>query len=236
VALVYSPLAETVLETAPKALLPKHAFVLRQLGSPPEIDRRMWAIVEKVSKSSGFQIVDAAGSTGGKDFLERILHLIRGTGFTIAIFSHKTRATALANIMLELGFAAMCGKPLVIVKSQAAQAPSDLARTDCIDYDEGQEAAFRAKLKQAAQEIKSLGDMENALLQVALEARSTDCAIAFERAIKGFLITGEHQFVEAARKLIERLDTVADDKRINDVERLRSDIRTFVHQAENARR
>jgi len=232
VALVYSPLAETVLETAPKSLLPKHAFVMRQLGNPPEIDRRMSKIVREEFKAKGFHVTDAAGSTAGKDFLERILDLIRRTGFTIAIFSHETRADALANIMIELGFAAMCGKPLVIAKSRAAKAPSDLTRTDWIDYELDDERAFRSKLKQAAEAIKELGVHQNTLLSVALEGRSPDCAIAFERAIKGFLISGDRCFVDAARKIHELLDTVADDKRINDVERLRSDIKTFVHQAE----
>ena len=52
----------------------------------------------------------------------------------------------MANIALELGFASMCGKPLVIIKSKAAAAPSDLTRTDWIEYDADDQARFRAKL------------------------------------------------------------------------------------------
>ena len=43
--------------------------------------------------------------------------------------------TAMANIALEHGFASMCGKPLVIVKSKAAPSPSDLTRAYWIEYD-----------------------------------------------------------------------------------------------------
>jgi hypothetical protein len=234
VPLVFSPLAETILESAPKRLLPKHAFVMRQLGQPPDIDRRMTELVIEEFKARDFEIVDADASTGGKDFLERILDLIRATGFTVAIFSHETRATALANIMLELGFAAMCGKPLVIVKSQSAKAPSDLNRTDWIVYDAEQEEAFRTKLRQAAKDICRLVEHENTLLKVALEARSMDCAIAFERAIKGYLISGDQKFIRAANKILQRLNLVADDQQIGDIERLRSDIKTFLHQAKQA--
>lgn len=120
--LVFSPLSEAVLDFAPKSLFPKHAFVMRQLGDPPGVDLTMTRIVGEVLGARGFRIKDADPSTGGKDFLERILGLIRSTGFTIAIFSNKTRATAMANIALELGFAAMCGKPLMIV-SQIKQRP-----------------------------------------------------------------------------------------------------------------
>jgi len=91
---------------------------MRQLGKPPAIDRDITEIVTEICGQQGFGVKDAASSTGSKDFLERILGLIRGTGLTIAIFSHETRTTALANIALELGFAAMCGKPLIVVKSE----------------------------------------------------------------------------------------------------------------------
>ena len=75
---------------------------MRQLGEPPASDQRMLVILREIFEARGFPIVDADESTGGKDFLERILGLIRSTGFTVAIFSHETRLTALANIMLEL--------------------------------------------------------------------------------------------------------------------------------------
>jgi hypothetical protein len=73
---------------------------MRQLGNPPDIDLTMTEIVREVLKARGVGIKDADASTGGKDFLERILGLIRSTGFTIAIFSNKTRMTAMANIAL----------------------------------------------------------------------------------------------------------------------------------------
>jgi hypothetical protein len=232
VPLVFSPLTEAVLDSAPKRLLAKRAFVMRQLGDPPEIDLRMAEIVREVFQTRGIQIVDADASTGGKDFLERIVGLIRATGFTVAIFSHKTRPTAIANIMLELGFAAMCGKPLVIVKSERAKAPSDINRTDWIVYRPDCEEPFRAKLEQAADAIQSLVELEITLLTVALEARSIDCAIAFERANKGFLLSGERRFIDAADAILLRLAKVSEDQQINDIERLRSEIKTFLHQAQ----
>jgi hypothetical protein len=234
VPLVFSPLTEAVLDSAPKRLLPKHAFVMRQLGQPPEIDLRMTKIVEEVLQSRGIQIIDANASTGAKDFLERIVDLIRGTGFTVAIFSHNTRPTAVANIMLESGFAAMCGKPLVIVKSEQAEAPSDITRTDWIIYRPDCEEPFRAKLVQAADAIESLVEYENTLLTVALEARSMDCAVAFERANKGFLLSGTRRFIDAADTILLRLAEVAEEQGINDIERLRSEIKIFIHQARAA--
>ena len=232
--LVFSPLSEAILDSPPRTLRPKCAFIMRQLGDPPAIDLRMNELVGDVFKERGFDTVDADGSTGSKDYLERILSLIRGTGFTLAIFSQETRIGSLANICLELGFAAMCGKPIIIVKSKEAAAPSDLKRTDWIDFEDSDLVSFRRKLNQGIDEIISLGDYEKNLLYVAVEARSPDCGVALERANKGFLLSGQKYFVNAAEKILAILDRVEDLGAIDDLERLKKDMKTFIHQARSA--
>lgn len=229
--LVFSPMDESVLETPPTRLYPKHAFIMRQLGNPAQIDKDITQIVEDTFKGRGYSTIDADGSVGSKDFLARILSLILGTGFTVAIFSEATRTESLANIALELGFAAMCGKPLLIVKSKDAKAPSDLTRTDWIVYDPADVPKFLRKLKQAVDEIEALADYEGDLLQVAIDGNNTDCAVAFERANKAFLLSGSTKFVEAAELIIAKLDALPEDIGIADLERLKGEIKTFVLQA-----
>jgi hypothetical protein len=187
--------------------------------------------VTHVLAGRGFQTIDADGTTGGKDFLERILGLIRGTGFTVAIFSDRTRSRALTNIALELGFAALCGKPLIIIKSARAAAPSDLTRTDWIVYDEADLPSFERKLGQAVDEIERLSNWEDDLLQASLAARSPDCGVALERANKGFLLSGDPRFIRAAKRILQLLEGVTEGTVIADLERLRSETRTFIRQA-----
>jgi hypothetical protein len=203
---------------------------MRQIGNPPELDEAMFALVKEVFDAREIGLKDADASTGAKDFLERILGLIRGTGFTVAIFSEDTRGTAMANIALELGFASMCGKPLVIVKSTAAQAPSDLTRTDWIEYDAQDEVRFRRKLNQAIDELDALADFTESLLDVAMGAPAMDCAIAFERASKAFLLTNEPRFLDSAEEIARRLERAARNDDIADLERVRSEIAMFVKQ------
>jgi hypothetical protein len=229
--LVFSPLSEAVLDQPPNKLMPRHAFVMRQLGTPPEIDNTIAEAVSNGLEARGFVASDAGSSTGGKDYLDRILGLIRGTGFTVAIFSEKTRIGAMANIALELGFAAMSGKPLIIVKSKKAVAPSDLKRTDWVEYDPLDPAAFSVKFNQALDEVVAIGDLERSLLAVSLDARSVDCAIALERCNKCFLLTGDAAIIESAERILDAASAIEDDKAINDLERLRGEIRTFIRQA-----
>lgn len=229
--LVFSPLSEEVLDPGPRNLIPKSVFMMRQLGEPPDIDQQISEVSAEEFDAAGISVVDASSSIGGKDFLERILGLIRGVGFVAALFSDSTRRTAFANISLELGFAAMCGKPLVIIKSKGAQAPSDLTRTDYIEYDPGNLTLFSDKLRMAIDEVGALADFERAKLEVALEADQMDCAIAFERARKAFLLTGERAYVDHAQTILDRLNAARENQDIDDLRREREEIRLFIKQA-----
>jgi len=234
VALVFSPLSEDTLLTTPRTLFPGSAFIMRQIGNPPALDETMAAIVKEVFHARSIGMKDADASTGAKDFLERILGLIRGTGFTVAIFSQDTRGTAMANIALELGFASMCGKPLVIIKSTAAAAPSDLTRTDWIEYDPDDDARFRAKLNQAIDELMEIAAFTELLLDTAMDAPAMDCAVAFERASKAFLLTKQTRFLDSAEEIARRLTLAARNDDIADLERVRSEVAMFVSQGRRA--
>ena len=229
--LVFSPLSEEVIELPPRILHPRHGFVMRQIGDAPQLDKDITEVVVGLLKDRKFGVKDADASTGGKDFLERILGLIRGTGITIAIFSHQTRPSALANIMLELGFAAMCGKPLMIVKSKDATAPSDLKRTDWIDFDPADPPAFARKINQALDEVEALADFEEQLLDLALDAPSMDCAIAFERVQRAFLLGGAAALLPKAEAIRDRLALARLIDQVDDLKRLHDEVALFVGQA-----
>lgn len=228
--LVFSPLSEEVISLPPRSLFPKHAFIMRQIGDPPDVDQEMAKIVTEILTHRGFGVKDADASTAGKDFLERILGLIRGTGLTVAIFSYETRSTALANIMLELGFAAMCGKPLMIVKSHEASAPSDLTRTDWLEYSPDREDEFREKVLQGITEVEELAPYEEMLLDVALKARSMDCAVAFERAQKAFMLSGDGSLIDKVENIRDRLAAARDVEQIADLDRLHDEVAMFAMQ------
>lgn len=204
---------------------------MRQIGEPPQIDLDMALAVTELLANRGYGVKDADASTGGKDFLERILGLIRSTGLTIAVFSHQTRPTALANIMLELGFAAMCGKPLVIVKSKDAPAPSDLKRTDWIDYDFADRANFDRKVGQALDEVEALAQFEGQLLDLAIDAPSMDCAVAFERAHRAFLLSGSVDLIAKADQIRLRLVEMRAIDSVDELRRLHDEVAMFVAQA-----
>jgi len=232
--LIYSPLSEDVLGPPQGRLYPKSAFLMCQLGDPPELDQKMTKLVVDVFENSGIIVKDAGSSAGGKDFLERILGLIQGSGFVVALFSENTRPNAFANIALELGFATMCGKPIVVIKSEKGQAPSDLTRTDWIEYRPEDVAGFTEKVKQAIEEIRALADFQGDTLKIALEADRMDCAIALERARKAFLLTGLEDYIDHARTILDRLEDANEHENISDLSRQSEEIKLFIRQAERS--
>jgi hypothetical protein len=153
----------------------------------------------------------------------------------VAIFSEQTRPETMANVALELGFAAMSGKTLIICKSKEAVAPSDLKRTDWIEYDPGQPQTFAGNFKTALAGLPQLATFERNLLDVALAARSIDCAVALERCNRGFLLTGQKQFIDSAKQVLKRVRGQADGGSISDLDRLKSELQTFIRQATDAR-
>lgn len=203
---------------------------MRQIGDPPAIDNAMAALVTGSCAIRGITTIDAGASTGSKDYLERIIGLIRGTAVTIAIFSHETRPTALANIALELGFAAMFGKPIMIVKSRKAVAPSDLKRTDWIEFEENEEAIFEQKIGLGLDELDSIADYQELLLDTSLDAPEMDCAVALERAIKAFLLCGEGRLLDKAVLIRERLAPIQSQPQVDDLKRLHKEVSTFIRQ------
>ena len=122
----------------------------------------------------------------------------------------------------------------MIVKSKEAAAPSDLTRTDWIDFDPADEARFRRKLNQALDELDEVAAYQETLLQVALAAPSIDCAVAFERANKAFLLTRQERFLTNAEEIARRLEGAAAGDNVDDLERLRGEVALFVTQGRRA--
>lgn len=120
------------------------------------------------------------------------------------------------------------------MKSKAAKAPSDLTRTDWIEYDPANESRFRRKLGQALDQIDAIASFTADLLELALEAPAMDCAIAFERASKAFLLTGDPRFLDAAKVIRQRLVPAARDDNIADLDRVRDEVALFIRQGRRA--
>ena len=58
-----------------------------------------------------------------------------------------------------------------------------------------------------------------------------DCAIAFERTRKAFLLTGDVTHVHHARTILDRLNEAQEQTHVGDLHRERDEVRLFIRQA-----
>lgn len=203
-ALIFSPLTEDALE-GPYEPIPKGVFLMLQLGegvSRLEIDMRDAA--EGVLRQRKFERILATSERGHKDYLAKIIQLIRGCGMGTAIFSEYTPAPTLANIFFEVALCNLLGKPVIIVKSESAKVPSDFVRTEWVTYNSPQPSRFRNDYSASLSAMLKLAKHYETLGDLAMEAEEVDFELAFERYRQSFLIDGSNTVQRKISSLRER--------------------------------
>ncbi len=168
---------------------PRSAFLMLQMGgtiSTQEVE--VQKLIRKELRSRSIEAVTAGDVPGTTDYLQKIIDLIRGTGFGIAIFSDLTPARTFANIFFELGVAAILGKPVQLVIAGDALAPSDFVRTEWIRYKETDKRRFDWELRRSIGKIVDGAGYYRKIVGIALEADEPDLEEAFERFKQAVLI------------------------------------------------
>lgn len=199
--LLFSPVDQAEL-IAPFDPRPRTAFVMLQLGEGvPPADQFMAAEVRAALADRNFSAVTASDVRGTGDFLSKIVNLIRGCGFAVAIFSDKTPARTLANIFFEVGVAGVLGKPVQLVLTGPNPAPSDFVRNEWIAYRPRRSADFRASLRASLGRMDELSAYYRTIGDVALEAERPDLELAFERYKQAVLIGGDRAAVAGVERV-----------------------------------
>lgn len=179
-------------------------------GELEEPDRVMAAETRAALTAQGFDAVTASDVKGTGEFLNKIIDLIRGCGFAVAVFSDKTPARTLANIFFEIGVAGVLGKPVQLVLTGKTPTPSDFVRSEWIAYKPGSEDDLRNELRASLERIDQLAGYYRTIGEVALEAPQADLELCFERFKQAVLIGGD----PVARTAIERVrERLADARR-----------------------
>jgi nucleoside 2-deoxyribosyltransferase len=202
--LLYSPIDGSELDGAVR-LYPKTAFLMiHDNDRVSEIEAVMQRIVREEIKAAGFRVLSAIDVSRSGDFLLKIIRLIQGCGFGIAVFSDVTPPKTLANIFFEIGYCLALGKPTQLVLAGEAAAPSDFVRSEWIQHS-GDEAAFRKSLQAFAQNMVEYGEFLHSLALTAEEAEELDPELAFERFKRAYLISGNAGALDGVRRIHKKL-------------------------------
>ncbi|MFI4987279.1 MAG: hypothetical protein ACHQF3_07545 [Alphaproteobacteria bacterium] len=187
-AIIFSPLANEEMRGAFKPR-PGCAFMMiHSARAIAPIEREIEKRVAMRLHERDLDTIMASGTFGSKDYLDKIVQLIRGCGFGIAIFSEFTPARTLANIFFEIGICYVLGKDVIIVKTKNAPIPSDFIRNEWIEFDPADEEGFAGSMHNACRAIHENANYYMKLGEIAREATDTDYELAFERLRQAALL------------------------------------------------
>ena len=79
-------------------------------------------------------------------------------------------------------------------------------------------------------QVDEIADFQEMLLDVALEAAAPDCAVAFERANKAFLLSANGELLDKAEIIRDRLAQARDNPHVTDLSRLHDEVAAFIKQ------
>ena len=176
--------------------------MMLQLGEGvSQLEAEMDEVVSSVLHTRKLTALRASSERGQKDYLDKIIQLIRGCGIGVAIFSEYTPAPTLANIFFEVALCNLLGKPVLIVKSDGAKAPSDFVRTEWINFGVGKKPQLRKDFSHSVSSILEFAKYYESIGDIALDAEDVDLELAYERYRQSFLIDGRL----AVRRKLEKL-------------------------------
>lgn len=196
--IIYSPVDGDAIASSVRSN-PRICFLMTRLGKP------RLAAVEKIDqavkrrcKAAGFSVIDANSRVSGRDFLLKIWRLIASTPLSVGIVHEDIPATTQANIFYELGVAQAMGKETVIVKSPAADIPSDFIRTEYIEYN----SVFERNFDNYLQGLSEQADH----YELIADQLDRNPILAIDYLKRAYLINGDNRLRQKANAVLEEAD------------------------------
>lgn len=208
--ILYRPVDGDV-HSGPVRWRPCTCFVMARLGDPiPRVVEEARDRVDHLLSEHDFASIDADSRTTGRDFLLKIWLLAVSVPVGIAIVHEGISCATMANIFYEFGWMHMRGQETLIVRIGDVGLPSDLVRTEYVQYDGRFERRFTRFLE-------SLNERADYYVLLA-EQVERNPLLAIDYLRRAYLLTGDDALRERAREI--HTDAGLIDRAKNSVEML----------------
>ncbi len=179
----YRP-TEGDVSSVPISYRPRTCFLMTQIGKPvPTIAQEIRRRIKSNLSSAGFGLIDSGSQVTGRDFLMKIWNLMLSVPLGIAIIHEDISMKTYANIFYELGVMQAYGKETLVVKTTAANVPSDFVRTEYVNYDEDFDKNFNKF-------IEGLSSQADYYVKIS-DQLEKDPLLAIDYLRRAYLITNE---------------------------------------------
>lgn len=175
---------------------PRTCFLMGAMGGrlPPEVSRARQRVTTQLKKR-GFDVVDAASVTTGKDYLLKIWLFTVSCPIGVAIVHDGIRSETMANVYYELGLMHAYGKETVVVRVGDVNLPSDLVRTEYIPFGKGFAKGFNNFLE-------SLSDRAQYYLTLAQQLENNPL-LAIDYLRRSYLLSGDKSLSSRAKDVFD---------------------------------
>jgi translation initiation factor 2 beta subunit (eIF-2beta)/eIF-5 len=206
--IIYSPIDGDAINYSIE-FRPKHCFLITQLGkTKPKLVSDIEQSIKDYCQSFKYEVIDASAERTGRDFLLKIWKIIESVPVCIVIIHEDTPVKTQANLYYELGVAQALGKETVIIKTPGVEIPSDLNRSEYIEFNDD----FKGEFKEFLKATQVQADHYEELLKLLEQ----DPILAIDYLKRAFLITGNKDYKSHAKKILKTINT--DSRAKNSIE------------------
>ena len=161
----------------------------------PEKVKDIRSILGGILSNRNIKIIDANEVVTGKDFLLKIWHILLGVPLGIAIITKDMSQGTLANIFYEIGIMQAYGKETLLIKTEDTKVPSDLIRTEYVEFADD----FEEKMEKYLETILNLPEYYDSVA----DQLEKNPLLAIDYLRRAWLISGENAFREKAKEIFQ---------------------------------
>lgn len=188
--ILYSPINGDVYPV-PVNYRPRTCFIMTQLGkhTPAEVIEIRQALGQCLC-GRDIAGIDADSVVTGRDFLMKIWQMIIAVPLGIAIINKTMSPQTLSNIFYEIGWLQAYGKETLTIRTKGTKIPSNLVRTEYIEYDSN----FESKLNKFLNTFLDLPDHFDTMA----DQMENNPLLAIDYLRRAYLISGDDSYKQKA--------------------------------------
>lgn len=193
--ILYSPTNGDVY-SVPVNYRPRTCFIMTQLRKPtPAEVIEIRQALRQCLCGRDIAEIDADSVVTGRDFLMKIWQMIIAVPLGIAII-HKTMSPqTLSNIFYEIGLLQAYGKETIIIRTKGTKIPSNLVRTEYIEYN----ASFESNLNKFLDVFLDLPDHFDTIA----DQMENNPLLAIDYLRRAYLISGDDSYKQKATSIFD---------------------------------
>ncbi len=209
--ILYNP-ADGIVQQTKIKYRPKTCFIMTQLSKPiPPKVTKIRRRLREILTGNNLKEIDAESVFTGKDFMLKIWQLLVSVPLGIAVINETMSPNTLCNIFYEVGMMQALGKETVVIRTDKAKVPSNLVRTEYVNFDSDFEENIKKYFQTTFWELPDY-------YETIADQLDRNPLLAIDYLRRAYLIAGNNRLKKKAKRLLR--EAAVEGRAKNSVEQL----------------